>query len=106
MPLLTPCTEPGCPNPATGRGRCDDCRRAVDKRRGTSKQRGYDQAHKARRAADAPAVAAGAVHCWRCGNLIRPGTAWDEGHDDFDRSRYRGPEHASCNRATKARAGL
>jgi len=31
--------------------------------------------------------------CWRCGELIRPGQPWHLGHDDYDRTKYRGPEH-------------
>jgi hypothetical protein len=31
---------------------------------------------------------------------ILPGQDWDLGHDDYDRSRYTGPEHRRCNRQT------
>jgi len=42
--------------------------------------------------------------CWRpgCGKRIDP-TDWHLGHDDRDRSRYRGPECPSCNQATASR---
>jgi hypothetical protein len=60
-------------------------------------ERGYGSVHQKLRGRWAPKVAAGGVACWRCGKLIAPGAAWDLGHAD-DRSVYRGPEHASCNR--------
>ena len=64
--------------------------------------RGYGAAHRARRRLLEPFVRSGAVPCARCGELIRWGEAWDLGHDDVDRSRYSGPEHASRNRATSS----
>jgi predicted kinase len=71
--------------------------------RGTTLQRGYGADHRRERAKWAPLVEAGQVRCWRpeCGQPIRPGQPWDLGHDDHDRSVYRGPEHAACNRATR-----
>jgi hypothetical protein len=57
--------------------------------------------HRRLRAALAPHVAAGLIDCARCGERIKPRERWDLGHDDLDPSRYSGPEHASCNRATK-----
>ena len=56
----------------------------------------YGPAHQAERAAWAPAVAAGGVICWRCGEPIVPGTEWDLGHRLHQRSH---PEHAVCNRS-------
>jgi hypothetical protein len=68
--------------------------------------RGYTPAHRAARAQLRPLVLAGGVKCARCGRPIEPGQPWDLGHDDHDRSRYTGPEHRACNRATAARRGL
>lgn len=62
----------------------------------------YGVRHRRRRQQWAPVVATGKVDCARCGKRIRAGEPWDLGHDDADPSRYVGPEHARCNRATSA----
>ena len=64
--------------------------------------RGYGRRHQQLRGYWAARIAAGGVWCARCKQEIVPGAAWDLGHDDRDRTKYVGPEHASCNRATKA----
>ena len=64
----------------------------------TTTERGYGAQHQRIRAALTPIVNAGDATCWRCGRTIVPGTPWDVGHDDEDRSLYRGPEHTTCNR--------
>jgi len=96
------CAEPGCPT-LTHTTRCTTHTRAKDKARGTRQQRGYDAAHEAERAKWAPIVATGEVKCWRCLVPIAPDQPWDLGHDDHDRSIYRGPECRRCNRATASR---
>lgn len=63
-------------------------------RPGRTTARGYGTRHRGLRAWWAPRVARGTVNCWRCGHPIRTGQAWDLGHDDHDRTQYRGPEHA------------
>ena len=74
----------------------------------------YGWPHQQRRELERARVATGMVRCARgsdcfyaervggklVGGLIRRGQAWDLGHDERDRSRYRGPEHRRCNRAT------
>lgn len=65
--------------------------------------RGYGYDHQKLRATVKPQVEAGRATCWRCGGRISPHEPWDLGHDDDDRSRYRGPEHRGCNRATNGR---
>jgi len=74
----------------------------VGRRLASSARRGYGQAHRRLRRLVGLAVTRGGATCARCGNPIRPGDSWDLGHDDVDRSRYTGPEHRACNRATAA----
>ena len=75
-------------------------------RRGTTTQAGYGYEHQQERARWKPYVEAGGVSCWRCDQPIIPGTRWDLGHDDYDRTQYRGPEHADrCNRSAGAAKG-
>lgn len=62
---------------------------------------GYDAEHRARRKREQPLIDAGNAICWRCNKPITPGSKWDLGHDDNDRTKYMGPEHVGCNRATK-----
>ena len=69
----------------------------------TTTERGYGHRHQERRALWAPEVAKGSTRCARCRQLIRPSEPWDLGHADGDRSRYSGPEHRRCNRATSSR---
>lgn len=99
------CSAPGCPTLITRPGRCPEHARAADRARGTRQARGYDANHDAERKRWAPLVRTGLVKCWRCGELITATETWDLGHDDHDRTRYRGPEHANrCNRAAAGRA--
>lgn len=67
---------------------------------GRTTSRGYGTAHQQLRAFWQPLVTTGTVTCWRCQQPITPTEPWDLGHDDTDRTLYRGPEHANrCNRA-------
>jgi hypothetical protein len=65
--------------------------------------RGYGHRHQQLRKRWALRVAAGLVDCARCGLMIDPSEPWDLGHMDGDKSRYAGPEHRRCNRATASR---
>jgi hypothetical protein len=75
-------------------------RRRANRRKRSTNARGYGVVHQALRRRWAPKVVAGVVDCDRCGRRIEPGEPWDLGHDDHNRSRWTGPEHRRCNRAT------
>lgn len=69
----------------------------------STNERGYGRRHQALRKTWQRQVDLGIVICWRCGNPIAPGSPWDLGHDDVDRTVYRGPEHQACNRSHRSR---
>lgn len=73
---------------------------------GSTAERGYGAAHQALRRKVKRTVDAGLGYCWRCGRWLDPSKPWDLGHDDDDRSVYRGPECLPCNRSTAARRRL
>ena len=66
----------------------------------------YGSAHQKLRARTKRDVAAGHAYCWRCTKHIPPGSAWDLGHDDNDPTKYMGPEHVACNRATSTHKAM
>jgi hypothetical protein len=78
--------------------------------RASTTSRGYGARHQQLRAGYKRRMAHGEQFtCWRCGELVDPQQPWDLGHDDHDRSSYKGPEHRGreCsqggNRATSGR---
>lgn len=90
------CGRSGCPHVAEREGLCTVDLAIREAARGSSSARGYGSAHRRHRASARPAVEAGHVICWRCGEPIVPGEAWHLGHDETGAER--GPEHASrCN---------
>ena len=58
---------------------------------GTTMARGYGHSHQQIRKRLEPFVRARRATCWRCGLPITTDQQWDLGHDDSDRSKYRGP---------------
>lgn len=66
-------------------------------------ERGYGARHTRLRKRYEPTVRAGQATCWRCGQPIKAEEPWDLGHDDDDRTQYRGPEHVACNRGAPGR---
>lgn len=110
---VCPCTgcpahPSGCPELTAG-GRCPDCKREADHRRGSAAQRGYGKAHQRERERWRPKVERLSVHCHAkvClepARLILTGQDWDLGHTE-DRTAWTGPEHATCNRSAGAKVG-
>lgn len=91
-----------CPTIIPTGTRCPPCTRTRDKARGTRQQRGYGHTHRQLRAElQAKQNAGHTLTCWRCGQPIHD--TFHLGHDDHDRTRYRGPEHPACNTATNGR---
>ena len=66
------------------------------KRKPSRHQRGYGNAHEARRRNLEPYVRSGLAICTRCGQPIKPGDRWHLDHRD-DRAGYLGASHALCN---------
>lgn len=61
---------------------------------GNTTARGYGYTHQRLRADYQARMDAGEQFmCWRCGLPILKGFPWHLGHDDLDRTLYRGPEH-------------
>jgi len=91
------CAEHGCPE-LTDTTRCPTHTRQADRARGKRAHgSGSDWQHtKLRRSYQRAMNAGKAFNCWRCGGPIDPND-WHLGHDDHDRTIYRGPEHPLCN---------
>ena len=99
---LRPCIQCGR---LSNKTRCPTHEAERNRQRGSSTARGYDRQHELLREQWRPEVTAGLVDCWRCEQRIKAGEPWHLGHDDNDRTRYRGPEHVDCNCATAGRVG-
>ena len=105
MATMRRCAATRCPHlvPASTR-HCPTHARAHEARRGTTTQRGYGTEHQRLRAMWQARLDQGErVACPTCGKQVSADPKlWDLGHDD-DRSRYLGPQHVACNRATSVR---
>ncbi|GAA2008014.1 hypothetical protein GCM10009719_17110 [Nocardioides kribbensis] len=101
------CAEPGCPV-LGDKTRCAEHRREREQARGNAAARGYGADHRRLRAGYQRRMDAGErFTCWRCAAEGRPHEvdprAWHLGHDDHDRSIYRGPECATGNLSAAGR---
>lgn len=84
---------------------CDAHAREYEARRGTSTQRGYGAAHQRARAKVQARIDAGEiVRCVDCSVRLH-GHAWDMGHVDGTRTRYKGPQCIPCNRRAGGKIG-
>lgn len=89
----------------TGTQRCPACQPAATaarNARGNTTRRGYGSPHQALRKQLLEQFEPGQP-CARCGKPIRSKADAQLGHDDQDRSRYKGLEHVRCNEATAGR---
>jgi hypothetical protein len=99
------CPAQSCPRIITNGARyCPEHARAYEQKRGTPVERGYDAAHRARRAAIQLRIDAGErIVCATCPTVLS-GRAWDLGHDHV-RGGYLGPQCLVCNRGEAGRRG-
>lgn len=97
------CTHPATPERHGRQGQPGTTGLTLMAPRGTTSERGYGIEHQRIRAWWKPEVESGDVICWRCGRFIDAEEQWHLGHDDMDRTIYRGPEHMRCNVATQTR---
>lgn len=97
--MMRVCAEPGCGNLTTNR-RCDACAPQVDRRRGTTKERGYTGRYRTERNRMANRMRQGKYYaCWRCHQIILTVSELSLGHCDDDRTVIHGAEHLACNLA-------
>ncbi len=93
-----PCPSPGCS--AVIPRSTDHC---IDHARPTFTHR-YGSQHTTESRRWKRRITAGErVQCWRCGEPITTAADMDLGHDDYDKTIVRGPEHATCNRSAAGR---
>ena len=78
-----------------GKQRCRPCQQKADARPNTT-ARGYGSQHQQLRAQLLDAFVP-VQPCWRCGRPIARKADAQLGHDDNNRTRYRGLEHTKCN---------
>jgi hypothetical protein len=82
--------------------RCQPAATAAIQARPNTTRRGYGAAHQRLREQLIAAFQPGQP-CARCGRPIASKDDAQLGHDDHDRTRYRGLEHVQCNEATAGR---
>lgn len=91
------CCEAGCPNVVEGHSRCDECRSAFERARGTKAERGYGRAFN--RNKRAPEYL-NATHCATCGQAFTETNPKTAGHVEALRNGGGSeikPECAACN---------
>ena len=89
----------------TGTQRCPEHQAAADRRRNArpnTTARGYGSTHQRERERQLQAFEPGQP-CARCGQPIESKDDAQLGHDDNDRSIYRGLEHIACNEGAPGR---